>query len=144
MKSPRQAKFGLLQPLELSYSPWKSTSVDFIVALTESEGYIQIMVVVDRFSKMADFIALSETATAKEAAEAFLEEVCKLHGLPESIISDCDTKWTSEFWDGLCGLWGIEKRMSTSVHPQIDRQMERVNQTLETYLHWFINFDQDD
>jgi hypothetical protein len=68
MKSSRHAKFGLLQPLELSYSPWESTSVDFIVALPESEGHTQIMVVVDRFSKMAHLIALNKTATAKDVA----------------------------------------------------------------------------
>jgi hypothetical protein len=127
MKSPRHAKFGLLQFLELSYFPWKSTSIDFIVALPESEGHIQIMVVVDCFSKMAHFIALAETATARDTAQAFLKEVWKLHGLPESIISDCDTKWISEFWDGVCGLLGIKKRLSMSFHPQMDGQMERIN-----------------
>jgi hypothetical protein len=75
MKSPRHAKFGLLQPLELSYSLWESTSVDFIVALPESEGHTQIMVVVDRFSQMAHFIGLKETATTKDAANVFLKEV---------------------------------------------------------------------
>jgi hypothetical protein len=97
MESPRHTKFGLLQPLELSYSPWESTSVDVIVALPKSESHTQIMVVVDRFSKMAHFIALKETAIAKDVANAFLKEVWKLHGLPESIISDRDTKWMSEF-----------------------------------------------
>jgi hypothetical protein len=53
-------------------------------------------------------------------------------------------KWMNEFWDGLYGLLGIKKRMSTSYQPQMDRQMERVNQTLETYLATFINCDQDD
>jgi hypothetical protein len=75
MKSPQHAKFGLLQLLELSYCPWESTSVDFIVALPESEGYKQVMVVVDRFSKMAQFKALAETATARDAAKAFLKDV---------------------------------------------------------------------
>jgi hypothetical protein len=75
MKSPRHAKFRLLQPLELSYSPWESTLVDFIVALPELERHTQIMVVVDRFSKMADFIALPETATTKDVAQAFLKAV---------------------------------------------------------------------
>jgi hypothetical protein len=144
MKSHRHATFGLLQPLEFSYSPWESTSVDFIVALPESEGYMQIMVVVDRFSKMAHFIALSEPATAKDAATAFLREVWKLHRLSEWIVSDRDTKWTSEFWDRLCGLLGIKKRMSTSFHPQTDKQTERVHQTFKTYLRIFINYDQDD
>jgi hypothetical protein len=68
MKSPRHAKFGLLQPLELSYSPWESTLVDFKVALPKSEGHTQIMVVVDCFSKMAHFLALTKTATARDAA----------------------------------------------------------------------------
>jgi hypothetical protein len=62
--------------------------VDFIVALPESEGYTQIMVVVDHFSKMTDFIASPETVTAKDGAEAFLKEVWRLYGLPKSIMSD--------------------------------------------------------
>jgi hypothetical protein len=113
------------------------------VALPELEGHTKIMVVVDHFSKMEHFIDLKETATGKDAGNAFLEEVWKLHGLPESIILDRETQWTSEFWDGLCGLLGIKKRMSTSFHPQTGRQTGRVHQTLETYLCTFINYDQD-
>jgi transposase InsO family protein len=114
------------------------------VALPKSEDHTQIMVVMDRVSKMAHFIGLKETATAKDAANAFLKEVWKLYGLLESIISDRDMKWISEFWDGLCGLFGIKKRMTTSFHPETDGQTERVNQTLKTYLRTFINYDQDD
>jgi hypothetical protein len=141
MKSPRHAKFKLFQPLELSYSLWESTLVDFMVALPELEGHTQIMVVVDYFSKMAHLIALIETATAKDAAQAFLREDWKSHELPESITSDQDTQWTSEFLDRLCSLLGIKKRMSTSFHSQTDGQMERFNQTFKTYLHTFINYD---
>ena len=82
-KSPRHAKFGLLQPLELPFAPWVSTLVDFITALPESEGYTQIMVIVDWFSKMAHFIPLHEKATAKDCATAFLQNIWKLLGLPE-------------------------------------------------------------
>jgi transposase InsO family protein len=102
------------------------------------------MVVVDHFSKMAHFIVLAKTATAKDAAQAFLKEVWKLHGFPKSIVSDQDTKWTSEFWDGLCSLLEIKKRMPMSFHPQTDGQTERVNQTLETYLPTFIKYDHND
>jgi hypothetical protein len=102
------------------------------------------MVVVDRFSKMAYFIALTKVATAKDVVTAFLREVWKIHELLESIISDQDMKWTSEFWDELCGLLRIKKRMFMSFHSQTDGQTERVNQTLETYLCTFINYDQDD
>src|SRR5437660_662460 len=143
-KSKRHAKYGLLQPLEVPYAPWKSISVDFIVALPESEGFHQIMVVVDRFTKMAHFIPLNENATASDVAKSFLKEVWKQHGLPEDIVSDRDSKWTGEFWEGLCGLLSIKRRLSTAFHPQTDGQTERVNQTLETYLQTFINYDQDD
>jgi hypothetical protein len=87
------------------------------VDLHESEGYTQIMVVVDRFSKMVHYLALHKTATSKDAVQVFLKEVWKLHGLPELIISDGDTKWTRRFWDSLCGLLGIQERISTSLHP---------------------------
>jgi hypothetical protein len=91
MKSPYHAQFGLLQPLELSYFPWESTLVDFIVVLPKSKGHTQIMVVVDRFLKMAHFIALTKTATAKDAAQAFVKAVWKLPGFPESIVLNRDS-----------------------------------------------------
>ena len=85
-------KYGLLQPLDTPYAPWCSISVDFIVALPESEGKDQIMVVVDCFTKIGHFIPLIGTSSAKDCANAFLMNVWKLHGLPDEIISDRDTK----------------------------------------------------
>jgi hypothetical protein len=73
-----------------------------------------------------------------------LREVWKHHRFPESIISDRDTKWTTEFWDRLGTLLGTKKMMSTYFHSQTDGQMEGVNQTLETCFCTFINYDQDD
>jgi hypothetical protein len=81
MKSPRHTKFRLLQPLEVLYSPWESTSVDFIVALCESEGHTQIMVGVDRFLKMGHYIALTETATTRDATRAFVKDLWKTSGI---------------------------------------------------------------
>ena len=97
-KSPRHARFGLLQHLQVPYAAWTSISTDFITQLPESQGRTQIMVVVDRFTKMAHFIALEENATAKDVANVFLREVWKLHGLPTEIISDMDAKFSAEFW----------------------------------------------
>ena len=102
------------------------------------------MVVVDRFTKMAYFIALDAKATAKDVANTFLREVCKVHGLPTEIISDMDAKFTSEFWESLCQMLGIKRRMSTAYHPQTERQTERTNQVLEGYLRNFVNYDQND
>jgi putative transposase len=90
------------------------------MALPELKGHIQIIVVVDWFSKRAHFITLNKNITARGTAQAFLKEVLKLHGLTKLIVLDQDIKWISKFWEGLCNLLGIKKRMSTSFHPQIE------------------------
>ena len=117
-KSPRHTKYGLLQPLEVPYAAWTSISVDFITQLPESQGKTQIMVVVDRFTKMAHFIGLETNATARDVADTFLKEVWKLHGLPYEIISDMEAKFSGEFWESLCKSLGIKRKMSTAYHPE--------------------------
>ena len=144
MKAPRHACFGLLHPLQVPFAAWDSTSVDFITHSPESAGYTQIMVVVDRFTKMAHFIGLEEKATARDLADVFLKEVWKHHGLPTEIISDVDAKFAGEFWESLCKKLSIKRKMSTVYHSQTDGQTERVNQVLGGYLRIFVNYDQND
>jgi len=129
-KAPRQAQFGLLNPLQIPYAPWASTSVDFITQLPKSAGYIQIMVEVDRFTQMADFIGLEEKATARDMGESVLKEVWKVHGLPSEIIADMDAKLAGELCESLCKKQGIKRKMSTAYHPQSYGQTERVNHVL--------------
>jgi len=143
-KSPRHAKYRLLQPLEVPYAAWSSISTDFITQLPESLGKTQIMVVVDWFTKMAHFIGLHEKATAKDVGDGFLREVWKLHGLPTEIISDMDAKFSGEFWESLYKMLGVKRRMSTDYHPQTHGQTERTNQVLEGYLRTFVNYNQND
>jgi len=76
-------------------------SMDFIVGLPKSDGYTKIWVIVDRFSKMAHFIPLRTEEHIKELALTFVKEIWRLHGLPESIVSDRDTRFTSMFWTSL-------------------------------------------
>ena len=102
------------------------------------------MVVVDRFTKMALFIALEQNATAKDVADVFLREVWKLHGLPTKIIPDMDSKFSGEFWESLCKSLNIKRRMSTAYHPQTEGQTEGTKQVLEGYLRNFVNYDQND
>ena len=111
MRAPRHARFELLHPLQVPFAAWATTSVDFITHLPESAGYTQIMVVVDRFTKMAHFIGLEEKATARDVADVFLKEVWKHHGLPTGIISDMDAKFAGEFWESLCKKLGIKRKM---------------------------------
>ena len=97
------------------------------------------MVVVDRLTKMAHFIPFRCLPTADIAADAFLSTIFRLHGLPESIVSDRGSQFTSAFWNRLCSLYDIEHSLSTANHPQTDGQTERVNAILEQYLRCFIN-----
>src|SRR5690606_21533840 len=141
-KTTRHKRFGLLHPLETPYAPWDSISMDFIVQLPQSAGHTQIWVVVDRFTKMARFIALPTKCKAPDLAKLFLKEIFRFHGLPLDIVSDRDSRFTSNFWKELMDLLEIKRNMSTAFHPQSDGQTERVNQTLEAYLRAFANYEQ--
>jgi len=142
--SPHHAKYGLLQPLQVPYAASSSISTDFITQLPESQAKTQIMVVVDRFTQMAHFVGLHENATPKDVVDTLVREVWKLHGLPTEIISDMDAKCSGEFWESLCKMLGVKRRMSTACHPQTDGQTERTNQVLEGYLRTFVKYDQND
>ena len=76
-------------------------------------------------------------------ADLFVCHVISKHGVPVDIVSDRGTKFTSAFWSSLSTALGIKQNLSTAYHPQTDRQMERVNQVLEQYLHLYVNYDQD-
>ena len=82
---------GLLQPLPIPISSRQDISMDFVEGLPNSQGKNVIMVVVDRFTKYAHFVALKHPFTAKEIAHLFVTSVVRLHGIPKTIVcSDVD------------------------------------------------------
>jgi len=119
--------------------------MDFITELPLSENCNQLWVIIDRFTKMAHFIPLEkENKTATDLAKICAWEVWKYHGLPTDIVSDRDSQFTSEVWKDFLRLSEIRLRMSTAFHPQTDRHMEPLNQTIEAYLRDFVGREQDD
>jgi transposase InsO family protein len=145
IKASQQVPAGLLRPLPSPGRPWEQVSMDFIVQLPKTRGGNDAIVVfVDMFSKMVHFAPTKTTASAPDTARIFFDHVFRLHGLPKSIVSDRDAKFTSKFWQTLFRTLGTKLAMSTAFHPQTDGQTERANRTLEDMLRAFTSYRQDD
>nr|GEV20053.1 Ty3/gypsy retrotransposon protein [Tanacetum cinerariifolium] len=138
-KYSTQATGGYLQPLPTPTAVWEDVSINFITGLPVSKGMSVILVVVDRFSKYAHFGSLPTSFNAHKVAELFLEIVIKHHGIPKTIVSDCDPIFVSKFWTQLFQLSGTQLNRSTAYHPQSDGQTEVVNRGLEQYLRAMVS-----
>lgn len=134
-KVPRSGIQGLLQSTEIPSRPWEVISMDFVGPFpTTARGNDYILVAVDLLTKMSRFIPMRKTFTAKQVARLFIQHIFVHHGLPNSIISDRDPRFTSQFWEALTAKLGIRLRRSTANHPQTDGQSERTIQTLQQRL----------
>jgi hypothetical protein len=128
---------GTLQPLPIPPAIWRDISMDFIVVLPKSGNKSVTMVVVDRLSKYAHFCALQHPFTTSTVTQLFMDQVFKLHGMPHSILFDCDPTFTNNFWQELFKLQGTQLHLSTAYHHHTDGQIEIVNKCLKTYLRCF-------
>ena len=117
--------------------------MDFITDLPprKARSYIAdaIFVIIDRFSKMALYIPAEKSWKAEDLADAFIERVLSRFGTPKGIVSDRGSLFVSRMWGEICAAIKTRRLLSTAFHPQTDRQTERQNQTLETYLRIFVN-----
>ena len=143
-KAIRRPPMGELHPLETAQERWDTVSVDFIAELPDAHGFDAIMNVVDTTGKRAHFIPTHTTVTAEGAANIYLREIWKHHGLPRRIVSDRGPQFVAQFMRELLRLLGIHRATSTAYHPQTDGQTERVNQELEQFLRIFVSERQDD
>ena len=92
---------------------------------------------------MAHFVPTTERTSAEGLARLFRDNIWKLHGLPDSIISDRGPQFAAGIMKELNCILGIKTKLSTAFHPQTDGQMERMNQELEQYLRMFIDHRQE-
>ena len=96
-KLDTQRQGGLLQPLPIPERPWMSVSMDFITQLPQVQGYNGIMVMVDHFSKYVVFVPTKMHCGAERTVELFFKNIVKYWGMPLSIVSDRDPRFTSRF-----------------------------------------------
>ena len=113
---------GLLQPLPIPNAIWEDISMDFIEGLPKSRRKDVLLVVVDRLSKYAHFLALAHPFSA--VAQVYFEHIFKLNGLPKTIVTD--RIFLSKFWEKLFSLLKVSLHMSSAYHPQSDGQTEVV------------------
>ena len=123
--------------------PWRHISTNFIVKLPLAQGYDAILVVCDHLTKMVYFIPTMEKTSAAGLVQLFRDNIWKLHGLPESIISDRGAQFVAGMMRELNKRLGIKTKLSTAYHPQTDGQTERINQELKQYLRMFMDYRQE-
>jgi len=109
--------------------------MDFVIHLPRTfRGHDTIWVIVDRLTKNAYFLAMNLRMSMAKLAQLYIKEIVRLHGVPSSIVSDRDHRFTSRFWQILHDALGTKLTMSSPHHPQIDGQSERTIQSLEDLL----------
>jgi hypothetical protein len=135
---------GTLKPLPVPVQRWRDISIDFIGPTNEVGEFNCIMVTICRLSKERHYSPCHTTMTATDLAKIFTRDVWRLHGLPDSIVSDRGPLFVSEFWKAVCYRLGVKISLSTAYHPETDGGTEIANAFLEQYLRKYINYAQDD
>ncbi|KAJ4959984.1 hypothetical protein NE237_019894 [Protea cynaroides] len=118
VKAERQRPAGLLQPLPEPAWKWDCITMDFVMGLPLTPRVVDVVwVIVDRLTKTACFIPIRPQYTLERLAKLYVDNIVRLHGVPESIVSDRDPRFTSKFWEGLQKAMGTTLKFSTAFHP---------------------------
>ncbi|GJT62499.1 putative reverse transcriptase domain-containing protein [Tanacetum coccineum] len=113
--------------------------MDFISSLPRTpSGYDTIWVIIDRLTKSAHFLPMKKTDSMEKLTQQYLKEIVCRYGVHVSIISDRDSQFASGFWRSLQKALGTDVNISTTYHPETDRQSERTIQTLEDMLRAYV------
>ena len=143
-KAQHQKRAGELHPLEIPEGPWQDISIDMIGPLPRSNEMDAILVIVDCFTKMIRLKATTTNISSEGVAKIYRDKIWKIHGIPKTILSDCGLQFASKFMEDFTRILGTKRKLSTAYHSQTDRQTERINQEIGTFLQYYVNYQQDD
>lgn len=129
-KSSTQQPEGYLHPLDIPSRRFEAINIDFVTGFPLKDGYNEIMVVTDRFSKYGMAFPVTKTSTTHEIAKILLVNVVLPYGVPRYIVSDRDKLFTTTIWSYFAQRLGIHLKFTTAYNPQADGQVERLNKTL--------------
>ena len=135
VKAEHQVPLGLMQPIRIPEWKWDRITIDFVVGLPlTGKKHDSVWIVVDRLTKSAHFLPVRTDYSFDKLVELYIKEIVRLHGIPISIISYRDPRFTSRFWGKLQEALDTRLNFSTVFHPQTNVQSERVIQILEDML----------
>ena len=122
--------------------------MDFVIGLPQSadwrgDSYDLILVIVNWLIKIIYYEPVQTIITVAALTEVILNIVIRYYGLPDFIISDRGSVFTSKFWSSLCYFLSIKRRLFSVFYPQVDGQTERQNSIIEAYLRAFVKYKQD-
>ena len=135
VKAKHQKPTGLLQPLEVAKWKWENVTMDFITHLPRTpQRHDAVWVIMDQLMKSAHFLAVRMTFTLERFCRLYIREIVRLYGVPVSIVSDRDPRFTAHFWKSFQKAMGTRLTISTAFHPQTDGQSKRTIHVLEDML----------
>jgi len=143
IKPSNRHPVGGLQPLPVPSGKWKTVTVDMITDLPKSYcGFDSILVFVDKLTKMVHLVPTNKTMDSKEFCKLFAENVIRLHGQPDTLISDRGSTFHSKYAQVWMKTMGVYQAFSSAYHPETDGQTERANQVIENVLRSFADTKQ--
>ena len=135
VKAEHQKPAGKIQLLPIPVWKWEKITMNFVISLLRTQRqHDAIWVIVDRLTKSAHFLPINVEDSLEKLAQLYVDEIVRLHGVPVSIVSDRDPRFTSRFWPSLQAALSTRLHFSTAFHPQTDGQSKRTIQTLEDML----------
>jgi len=133
-KAPTHKPTGLLHLLHIPTKPWDSVRTNFTGPFPEAKGYNYLWVVICRMTSMVHLIPVHMKLTASDLSWIYMREVVRLHGLPGSLVSNRDSKFTSRWWCKLHCIMGAKLLMSTLFHPQTECANRSIGQILQAVV----------